>query len=411
MHQKKVGFCGAVFFITPTAHAAQCAAGYYLDNGECVECNPTKRAFYCPGDDIRHPCPTTDTDYEKLSGWEKIKGYENSWASINAASTRSCMSNIYFQDAHGNLVLSECPFNGENYWCNRQLWYVAAPGFYLANYYSTTSRDWYASVRECTNLPENAHYTGPGTPDAPDGSVRDANDCPWECDAGYYGSSANGDTSCADCGSGNYCTGGTHRATCESSIKPGAPTPTRIRSVSSIDWSDLEHCAKANDCVCDWNFSDETRINYLNQGACENGPRGHNYTSYFECRTGYYAADPLDWGDWYTSCKACTNAPENATYTSYSTPSVMYAVESNCPWRCNDGYVLRDGQCLQICPAGITTLKTSNGVSIPLFAQRQTTPALNVGYAGQVCYGNLAPGAAAGALNINVGGQTYHAVN
>jgi len=39
------------------------------------------------------------------------------------------------------------------------------------------------------------------------------------------------------------------------------------------------------------------------------------------------------------------------------------------------------------------------------------SPALNVGYAGQVCYGNLAPGAAAGALNINVGGTVYHVVN
>jgi len=192
MHQKKVGFYVAVFFWMPTAQSAQCAAGYYLENGECMECNPDAIPFYCPGDDMRYPCPVTDTDYEKLSGWKKIKGGEASWASTKNVSINRCVSNIYFQDPHGNIVLIECPFNGENYWCDRRLWHVAGPGFYLADYDFTTSKDWYGSVRECTNRPANAHYTGPGTPDAPDGSVRDANDCPWECDAGY-GKSAGGE--------------------------------------------------------------------------------------------------------------------------------------------------------------------------------------------------------------------------
>jgi len=194
MHQKKVGFCGAVFLWMPAAQSAQCAAGYYLDNGECKECNPTGQAFYCPGDDIRHPCPVTDTDYEKLTGWFFLRGHEAEWAArkpINS-SAKNCWSNFDLKDEYGNITLIECPFNGENYWCDRRLWYVAGPGFYLADFDFKSSHAWYGSVRECTNRPANAHYTGSGTPDAPDGSVRDANDCPWECDAGY-GKTAGGE--------------------------------------------------------------------------------------------------------------------------------------------------------------------------------------------------------------------------
>jgi len=194
MHQKKVGFYVAVFLFYTPAQSAQCAAGYYLQDGECKECNPGDRPFYCPGDDIRHPCPTTNTDYEKLTGWVWISGPEVNWANGFPTNSlaKNCHSGFHFKDEYGNKTLIECPFNGENYWCDRRLWYFAAPGFYLANYRGTTNRDWYSFVRECTNRPTNAHYTGPGTPDAPDGSVRDANDCPWECDAGY-GKTAGGE--------------------------------------------------------------------------------------------------------------------------------------------------------------------------------------------------------------------------
>lgn len=45
----------------------KCAAGYYLnDSGECAACNPNAEPVYCPGDDLRHPCPTTDTDYNQF---------------------------------------------------------------------------------------------------------------------------------------------------------------------------------------------------------------------------------------------------------------------------------------------------------------------------------------------------------
>lgn len=203
----------------------------------------------------------------------------------------------------------------------------------------------------CSNKPGNSSYSGSAT----------SNACPWSCNAGYYGSSANGNTSCADCGSGNYCTGGTHRATCASTVKASSVTPN-IRSISSGNWSDPNHATGTGDCICDWWFSDETRTQYLNEGACINGPVGNNYTHYEYCRTGYYAADPLNWGDWYTSCKACMNKPANSTYTGRGTPSTMYAVEDNCPWQCDANYYLSAGSCAA-CNSGYSSPAGSTAAS------------------------------------------------
>ena len=58
----------------------------------------------------------------------------------------------------------------------------------------------------CENKPANSSYTN--------ATGNTSASCPWSCSAGYYGSSANGNTSCANCGTGKYCTGGTNRANC-----------------------------------------------------------------------------------------------------------------------------------------------------------------------------------------------------
>ena len=166
-----------------------------------------------------------------------------------------------------------------------------------------------------------------------------------ECSPGYYVSG----NSCMDCGNGYYCPDGINRISCRDTVKPGSPEPNAIQSISNGSWADNNHAVSEWDCVCDWEFEDETRIKYLNEGACPTGPWEPDYTYYYWCRTGYYANDPLHRGDWYSSCSPCTNGPENSIYTGYSTPSVMYAVESNCPWQCNAGYY-RDGNICMGCP-------------------------------------------------------------
>ena len=63
------------------------------------------------------------------------------------------------------------------------------------------------------------------------------------------------------------------------------------------------------------------------------------------------------------------------------------------------------------CAAGVTTLRTGTGLTIPLWADKNTTPALHVRYNGTVCYINLEPGNAPNSINVEYGGVVYHTVN
>lgn len=77
---------------------------------------------------------------------------------------------------------------------------------------------------------------------------------------------------------------------------------------------------------------------------------------------------------------------------------------------CNPGYGVTDaGKCRQLCAAGITVLHAGS-LSIPLYATKNTTHTINIGYKSSVCYGSLAPGAAANALNLNLNGDIYHSI-
>ncbi len=77
---------------------------------------------------------------------------------------------------------------------------------------------------------------------------------------------------------------------------------------------------------------------------------------------------------------------------------------------CGDGFVLYDNECKELCKAGITMFRTSTGLAVPLFAEKLTTPALNVKYNNSVCYANLVVGSAQNAVNIIYNNTTYHTV-
>ena len=61
------------------------------------------------------------------------------------------------------------------------------------------------------------------------------------------------------------------------------------------------------------------------------------------------------------------------------------------------------------CNAGVTTFRTSTGIILPLYRDRVTTPSLNflIGN-GNLCFVNLVPGNARGAINFNYNGTVYH---
>lgn len=90
---------------------------------------------------------------------------------------------------------------------------------------------------------------------------------------------------------------------------------------------------------------------------------------------------------------------------------------------CPSGYVAHatetvcgtgDGACWLVehlralCGAGITKIKTSNGFSVSLYSDKATTPSLNVGYNGMVCYADMKEGRATGTINVKIDGVVYH---
>lgn len=63
-----------------------------------------------------------------------------------------------------------------------------------------------------------------------------------------------------------------------------------------------------------------------------------------------------------------------------------------------------------LCGAGLTQIKVSNGLSIPLYADKLTSPSIHVKYNNVTCYADLESGRASDAINLGVGGVIYHTV-
>ena len=111
---------------------------------------------------------------------------------------------------YGNYSYGTCSYTtwtnsggGHSYSCNAGYYWngsgcaACTAGYYCPGFSNVNSPASGYGRNSCTNAPANANYTGSAT----------TNSCAWSCKAGYYGSSGAGSTSCADCGSGNYCTG------------------------------------------------------------------------------------------------------------------------------------------------------------------------------------------------------------
>ena len=200
--KKRWFFCarGVVFgmCILTNAHAANCPANFYLNSeNECTYCGDKS---YCPGDDVQYQCPDDKWvgKYEQffddtfissgnsvISAWGSFFTYNGEQYRIRS-NINDCHRNVYLYTKNYSC-LSQIAYNttSQEYPVRCTHYFVAGPGYYLSSYLETSSHVWYNGVKPCTNAPVNAHYTGPGTPDSPDGTTKDANDCPWECDAGY----------------------------------------------------------------------------------------------------------------------------------------------------------------------------------------------------------------------------------
>ncbi|MBR1380062.1 MAG: hypothetical protein IJ560_00520 [Alphaproteobacteria bacterium] len=183
-----------------TARAAQCNAGYWLNNGECAACS---EAYYCPGDDAQYACPEinmtrqelinmispyvllTNPYYSEMTVMVSTEWFTHTYNAKNIEKCGIVIRGINGDEARINALsfyYSESVGAYADY--SACLYTKAYAGYYLSQHHGQSSSS-YNAFKPCTNAPANAHYTGPGTPDSVDGTIVDANDCPWECDDGF----------------------------------------------------------------------------------------------------------------------------------------------------------------------------------------------------------------------------------
>lgn len=210
------------------------------------------------------------------------------------------------------------------------------------------------------------------------------------------------------------------RTDCKISCSAGTQVATEnaaCTTPNTADWYTNAHTVNAgskstvSSCLAakGYHNSGTTAANHAGVASCKTTCSGGQYvaTAGAGCvgvGTGYYCAGGTVAQNATLARTACTNGPANSAYTGG-------AASNACPWSCNSGYGQTSANlCAQYCAAGITELRLGNGVVVPLYAAKQTEHAIHVGYDGKVCYGSLAGGSAASALNVNMGGTTYHTI-
>ncbi|MCM1294373.1 MAG: hypothetical protein NC311_02325 [Muribaculaceae bacterium] len=124
-------------------------------------------------------------------------------------------------------------------------------------------------------------------------------------------------------------------------------------------------------------------------------------------------------------CRINTNT---ATYWTYATSlpantcnmgrtgclGYCYAANGDAPWNSDDNYqkyisALFSAMPLETpCDSGIHEIRTSTGITVPLYTERYTTPSIVVKYNDKICYAKLVPGTAQNQIHINYDNQTYH---
>ena len=81
------------------------------------------------------------------------------------------------------------------------------------------------------------------------------------------------------------------------------------------------------------------------------------------------------------------------------------------PYLGPDGGLVRNanGQCSQLCGAGVSSLNISNGYRFDLFASKNTMPSIHVKVGDSVCYADLLSGVGKQTLNLKIDSAIYHA--
>lgn len=97
--------------------------------------------------------------------------------------------------------------------------------------------------------------------------------------------------------------------------------------------------------------------------------------------------------------------PENFVYTNTGWTT------ANCPWECINGLAKTAiNTCGARCDGEFTTLRTSTGIIVPLFANKNTISSIYLQYNDTICYADLVEGSVSGEINVLYGEKTFHTV-
>ena len=143
------------------------------------------------------------------------------------------------------------------------------------------------------------------------------------CTSCPSGSVSYGYTPCANCTAGAYAINSVACAACPNGTFSSAPGATACQACTGLITNATWTGPGVNATSCPF--------------ACVAGSTLSG-TTCVSCSIGTWSSPPQQ-------CLPCTSAPLNATYTGIGTSA------SNCPYQCNQGFVMRSSSCVP-CPAG-----------------------------------------------------------
>ncbi len=155
-----------------------CALGAYMNDGLCTVC---PGVHYCPGDNTKIDCHTTiHPDYPDIFDIYVLNG-GNTYQRDGGRYPSDCLCGWYRDCGDGSCKeyksYNRCQ-NGPDSLVR------LAPSQCNNGYYATDYKEYlwaFSRCAPCTGLPENATFTGYGTPDE---NHENGDNCPWKCNDG-----------------------------------------------------------------------------------------------------------------------------------------------------------------------------------------------------------------------------------
>lgn len=354
-----------------------CSPGTYMSSSAHVKttCTMAQPGYFVSASGATKQTQCQQGYYQGQSGQTSCKQCPNP-KNTHAAATMSvgsfdgrisiegCMARFREQRPEG-LIDFGCYANSDGIYtryCGGFSGSSCNPGYYYDGLETTNSMDavWTGVCKPV----ENGYYFEGGV--LTYGTAQTVNECP----AGYSGSD-NTRAQNTDC-----------YTECRLTIDNGTATPNETKQY--YNGTSYPSCQYTVNCDPKYGASG----NNTATPACT------------KCASGTYSPGGTN------QCNACTK-PNNATYTGNGTAS------DNCPWTCNDGFnQTHDNRCAQFCLAGVRYIKTNSGLSIPLYNDKQTTPAIVVQVNNMTCYASLTHQQESceftNAIHVNYNGQTYY---